>query len=116
MTASVATTPPLIGWLERIARSPDCRDSASGLQKRTNAIRADLKLTIYAQLPMTQTSVRPRSSPIAKARNLFVFAAFASFVFSVSLWFTGSREEGQFVGLWVPSILAFGCLMTAGKE
>lgn len=35
-------------------------------------------------------------------------AAFLSFAFSVYLWFTGSREEGLFVGIWVPSILAFG--------
>jgi hypothetical protein len=24
------------------------------------------------------------------------------------LWFSGQRDEGLFVGLWVPSILAFG--------
>ena len=35
-------------------------------------------------------------------------AAFISFVFSVSLWFSGMRDEGAFVGIWVPSILAFG--------
>lgn len=35
-------------------------------------------------------------------------AAFISFLFSVSLWFTGAREEGAFVGIWVPSILSFG--------
>ncbi len=35
-------------------------------------------------------------------------AAFVSFVFSVGLWFQGLREEGLFVGIWVPSILAFG--------
>lgn len=41
----------------------------------------------------------------------FVIAAGASFLFSVSLWFTGSKQEGLFVGLWVPSILSFGTLM-----
>ncbi len=35
-------------------------------------------------------------------------AAFLSFLFSVSLWFMGHREEGLFVGIWVPSILSFG--------
>lgn len=35
-------------------------------------------------------------------------AAFLSFLFSVALWFTGNEREGTFVGLWVPSILAFG--------
>lgn len=37
-----------------------------------------------------------------------LLAAFLSFVLSVSLWFTGQRDEGVFVGIWVPSILAFG--------
>lgn len=35
-------------------------------------------------------------------------AAFLSFLFSVYLWFTGQRDAGLFVGIWVPSILAFG--------
>ena len=34
--------------------------------------------------------------------------AFVSFLLSVSLWFSGRKEEGQFVGIWVPSILAAG--------
>jgi hypothetical protein len=38
------------------------------------------------------------------------FAAFISFIFSILLWFTGHREEGIFVGLWVPSILSSGTL------
>ena len=46
---------------------------------------------------------------------LIVFAAFLSFLFSVGLWFGGQREEGVFVGIWVPSILAFGGLMFAGQ-
>ena len=45
----------------------------------------------------------------------FTLAAGLSFLFSVYLWFTGSREEGLFVGLWVPSILAFGGLLMAGR-
>jgi hypothetical protein len=47
---------------------------------------------------------------------LFVLAAFFSFLFSVSLWFSGQREEGLFVGLWVPSILAFGALLLSAKK
>ncbi len=44
--------------------------------------------------------------------DLFLLlAAFISFVFSVSLWFLGLRDEGVFVGLWVPSILAFGAYL-----
>lgn len=48
---------------------------------------------------------------IQKAKLGFVIAAGASFVFSVALWFSGSRQEGVFVGLWVPSILTFGTLI-----
>ena len=40
--------------------------------------------------------------------GLLLGAAFLSFLASVSLWFFGYREEGLFVGLWVPSILSFG--------
>jgi ABC-type multidrug transport system permease subunit len=46
----------------------------------------------------------------------FFIAAGASFVFSVSLWFYGSREEGLFVGLWVPSILSFATLLYSGGK
>jgi hypothetical protein len=41
-------------------------------------------------------------------RHYPVILAFISFLLSVSLWFTGRKEEGQFVGIWVPSILATG--------
>ena len=40
--------------------------------------------------------------------TLFLIAAVASFFLSIGLWFSGSREEGVYVGLWVPSILAAG--------
>ena len=36
-----------------------------------------------------------------------ILLAFLSFLYSVSLWFTGNKLEGIFVGIWVPSILAF---------
>ena len=47
---------------------------------------------------------------------LFLAAAGASFVLSVSLWFSGDKERGQFVGLWVPSILALGALMLSDSR
>jgi hypothetical protein len=40
--------------------------------------------------------------------TMFIVAAFGSFLLSIALWFTDNREEGVFVGLWVPSILAAG--------
>lgn len=45
------------------------------------------------------------------ARSLILFAAFVSFVLSVALWFGNHHQEGIFVGLWVPSILAFGAIV-----
>ena len=44
----------------------------------------------------------------AKSDYLILLAALLSFLLSVSLWFTGDRESGAFVGLWVPTILAVG--------
>lgn len=46
----------------------------------------------------------------------YVVAAGASFLFSVSLWFTGSKQEGLYVGLWVPSILSFGTLVLGSSQ
>ena len=46
-----------------------------------------------------------------RARLLLSIAAVASFVLSVSLWFGGHEQEGIFVGLWVPTILALGAFV-----
>lgn len=48
---------------------------------------------------------------ISKPKALFLLAAGISFVLSVSLFFTGSREQGIYVGIWVPSILSAGGLL-----
>lgn len=52
-----------------------------------------------------------------KASILIILAAaFVSFLLSVSLWFgvfgDPDRALGIFVGLWVPSILALGALLS----
>jgi hypothetical protein len=44
---------------------------------------------------------------------LITLAAFLAFVLSVVLWFTDSRQEALFTGLWVPSILALGAFYAA---
>ena len=46
----------------------------------------------------------------------FVLAAGARFLFSISLWFTNNKQEGMFVGLWVPSILSFGTLVLGSSN
>ena len=60
------------------------------------------KLTANAQDPARR---------LALVRALILFAAFLSFVFSVSLWFAGNHDEGMFVGIWVPSIVALGAFL-----
>ena len=35
-----------------------------------------------------------------------IILAFLTFLYSVTLWFTGNQLEGIFVGIWVPSILS----------
>lgn len=54
--------------------------------------------------------------PFHKIKALFIIAAFASLVLSVALWFSGAREEGLFVGLWVPAIHSLGTLVLAGER
>lgn len=51
---------------------------------------------------------------VKTAKLLILSAAGLSFLFSVSLWFLVDKEQGLFVGLWVPSILSFGNLVTNG--
>jgi hypothetical protein len=53
------------------------------------------------------------NSDVVYGAALIALAAFVSFVLSVVLWFTDSREEALFVGLWVPSILSLGAFYAA---
>jgi hypothetical protein len=57
-------------------------------------------------------------SAATRSKLLFFAAAGISFLTSVTLWFGGSKEQGLFVGLWVPSILAGGALLlsTGARE
>jgi hypothetical protein len=45
--------------------------------------------------------------------SLITLSALLAFLLSVVLWFTDSREEALFTGLWVPSILALGAFYAA---
>lgn len=42
---------------------------------------------------------------------LIGLAAFLSFLLSVYLWFSGQKDAGVFVGIWVPSIISFGAYL-----
>jgi hypothetical protein len=51
-----------------------------------------------------------------RARLLLLAAAAASFLLSVSLWFSGHELQGIFVGIWVPSIHALGSIFLPRGE
>jgi hypothetical protein len=42
------------------------------------------------------------------ADKLLFVAAMLSLIFSEVLYFQGQKAEATFIGIWVPSILAFG--------
>jgi hypothetical protein len=70
---------------------------------------------LYRGGEMAKVRVAPAPQQVeALGRGMILLGAFVSFVLSVSLWFTGNHEQGIFVGLWVPSILALGGL-AAGR-
>ncbi|MBT8194906.1 MAG: hypothetical protein HKO56_09125 [Bacteroidia bacterium] len=46
-----------------------------------------------------------------KSDYLFIVSAFLSFVLSVYLWFSGQKEAGLYVGIWVPSLLSAATLI-----
>jgi hypothetical protein len=47
---------------------------------------------------------------------LMLLSAFLSLIFSEISWFKGEREAAIFVGLWVPSILAFAIYLKLIKK
>jgi hypothetical protein len=60
----------------------------------------------------TRATARDEVIPgVSRSKALFLAAAGLSFLLSVSLFFSGSREQGIFVGIWVPSILSAGALL-----
>ena len=50
------------------------------------------------------------------ADKLLFLAAILSLVFSEVLYFQGEKVEANFIGLWVPSILAFGIYLKLIKN
>lgn len=45
---------------------------------------------------------------LKKSDYLILGSAVISMAISIFLWFTGNKEAGLFVGIWVPSLLSFG--------
>jgi hypothetical protein len=54
--------------------------------------------------------------PLFKIKAAFLAAGFLSLVLSVILWFSGSKDQGIFVGLWVPAIHSLGALVLSGER
>jgi hypothetical protein len=48
--------------------------------------------------------------------KLLFISAFLSLIFSEILYFEGSKDQAIFIGLWVPSILAFEPFKTHPKN
>jgi hypothetical protein len=48
--------------------------------------------------------------------KLLFASAMLSLIFSEILYFQGEKEDGTFIGLWVPSILAFGIYLKLIKN
>ena len=75
--------------------------------------------TPISRSTMRAAAVEAIAGPVghrAQARMLVLLAALASFVLSVSLWFSGSTDEGLFVGIWVPSIISLGTFIFPREE
>lgn len=51
-----------------------------------------------------------------RSKTPILLGASLSFLLSVYLWFSGFKDEGVFVGIWVPSILALGAFIYAGRS
>jgi hypothetical protein len=53
---------------------------------------------------------------LSRSRAFFLLAAGISFFLSIGLFFSGDRERGIYVGLWVPSILSCGTLLLGNRR
>jgi hypothetical protein len=51
-----------------------------------------------------------------RSKTPILLGACIAFLLSVYLWFSGFKDEGVFVGIWVPSILALGAFIYAGRS
>lgn len=52
---------------------------------------------------------------ITRMDVIILLLAFVCLIFSELMWFRGERQGALFIGLWVPSILAFGIYLKVMK-
>lgn len=62
-----------------------------------------------------RTDMERPLSTFTLGKTLFVVAGLLSFLFSIYLWFFVDKEQGIFVGLWVPSIWSLGALLLSSE-
>ena len=99
--------------LVRIRREEGCEEAGEG--EACPCGRAP-DPTISSPMKTLETTSRLAQRRASLSRSLFLLAAGLSFVASIALWFLVDREQGLFVGLWVPSILSLGAMLTRTEE
>lgn len=72
------------------------------------------QVTHAKKITTTKMNMIKKPDNVKRAKALFFAAAGISLMLSVSLWFTGHKEQGLYVGIWVPSICSAGSLILAG--
>jgi len=55
-------------------------------------------------------------SKLSKTDKILLMLALGTLVFSELMWFNGEKDGALFVGLWVPSILAFAIFLKLIKD
>jgi len=67
-----------------------------------------LYIFLRVNIALLKLNLENMFNKFTTADKLLFIAALLSLVFSEILYFQGEKEDGTFIGLWVPSILAFG--------
>jgi hypothetical protein len=67
-----------------------------------------VSLDIGASIANTSVTGQRICYMISKADIFILLAVAIAFVLGVYLFFSGYRDQGIFVGTWVPAVLAFG--------
>lgn len=93
-------------------------------KKRTMNELRQTKDSVYRQVTRdagdqrTTIKYEYEKNKVMKKMEMYypIVLAFISFLFSVTLWFSGYKDEGLFVGIWVPSILGLANFFNTMKK
>ena len=67
-----------------------------------------LSLGFCVKNKYSYVKIRKMFKKFTIADKILFVAALLSLIFAEILYFQGAKEDGIFIGIWVPSILAFG--------